>query len=133
MDDTRMDLSQFEDGTGRSVPTTPLTSAPPIIITEAPPSEAESAPQTQEQQPPEIVISAAPSGDVPDNQQAERLEFYYIEETRSWNVLFFTAEMIDVSFAYRKIIWELNKLILLKVDTYILNHKTRPLYLSAIW
>ncbi|KAK3089218.1 hypothetical protein FSP39_001828 [Pinctada imbricata] len=35
MDDTRMDLSQLEEGTGRSVPSTPLhSSAPTSIITE---------------------------------------------------------------------------------------------------
>ncbi|KAL4235843.1 hypothetical protein ACF0H5_004232 [Mactra antiquata] len=36
MDDTRMDLSQLEEGSGRSVPSTPLHTTPPVtIITEA--------------------------------------------------------------------------------------------------
>ena len=33
MDDTRMDLSQFDEGTGRSVPSTPLATTAPVIIT----------------------------------------------------------------------------------------------------
>ena len=42
MDDTRMDLSQFDDGTGRSGATTPRSRTPPTIaITEAPPQEGE--------------------------------------------------------------------------------------------
>ena len=42
VDDTRMDLSQFDDAAGRSVPTTPRSRTPPTIsITEAPPLEAD--------------------------------------------------------------------------------------------
>ncbi|XP_052775789.1 nucleoprotein TPR-like isoform X2 [Mya arenaria] len=43
MDDTRMDLSQLDEGSGRSVPSTPLpTSAPVTIITEAEPVTGQS-------------------------------------------------------------------------------------------
>ncbi|XP_067679171.1 nucleoprotein TPR-like isoform X3 [Haliotis asinina] len=35
MDDTRMDLSQFDDGGGRSVPTTPLQTTAPVALPEA--------------------------------------------------------------------------------------------------
>ncbi|XP_067141450.1 nucleoprotein TPR-like isoform X3 [Centruroides vittatus] len=39
VDDTRMDLSQFDDGSGRSVPTTPLQVSPPeVTVTEVPDS-----------------------------------------------------------------------------------------------
>ena len=31
MDDTRMDLYQFDEGTGRSVPSTPISHTPPTI------------------------------------------------------------------------------------------------------
>ena len=42
MDDTRMDLTQFDDGVGRSGPATPRTRSPPTIsITEAPSGEGE--------------------------------------------------------------------------------------------
>ena len=42
MDDTCMDLSQFDDGPGQSGPATPRTQSPPTIsITEAPAVEGE--------------------------------------------------------------------------------------------
>ena len=42
MDDTRMDLTQFDDGVGRSGPATPRARSPPTIsITEAPATEGE--------------------------------------------------------------------------------------------
>ena len=42
MDDTRMDLTQFDDGVGRSGPATPRARSPPTIsITEAPAVEGE--------------------------------------------------------------------------------------------
>ncbi|XP_013390064.1 nucleoprotein TPR [Lingula anatina] len=37
VDDTRMDLSAFDEGSGRSVPTTPLNLVPPVTIVTTPP------------------------------------------------------------------------------------------------
>lgn len=52
-----MDLSQFDDGTGRSVPTTPRSRTPPTIaITEAPSQDEE------------ITGSASTVAEVPTNQ-----------------------------------------------------------------
>ncbi|XP_048255424.1 nucleoprotein TPR-like isoform X4 [Haliotis rufescens] len=44
MDDTRMDLSQFDDGGGRSVPTTPLQTSAPVALPEAHVEATQTAP-----------------------------------------------------------------------------------------
>lgn len=64
VDDTRMDLSQFDDGSGRSVPTTPLQVSPPeVTVTEVPDSVSldqpniSGSPTTSTQNIPMITVS----------------------------------------------------------------------------
>ena len=76
MDDTRMDLTQFDDGVGRSGPATPRTRSPPMIsITEAPLGDAEEGGE-------EIVPSEVQDIEPQDSQVPQQQEETGGEELR---------------------------------------------------